>query len=276
MKIKFNFTVLFLFFSFAGIVLAVEESSNVVGTLEVRPSYESKVGRIFTENSAEVGYKVSPTLELTYAQNVDANLYNDKSATASMLSPTMQDGFLRFRVNKIATTTHGDRAFSYQGRIYAPTVAADRDAGFITANRNYFILSQKVNDTLSLSLMEIPVLYVFNSAGTVTDGVPSANPVFENRVYLIADINITKSLSLSVPLMLNSTRFADFDAAAELNGTWGHILWTYPELIYAVSPNLNVGLAFYSKALATPDLSSFTIGAGLEKGVTQLVLAANL
>lgn len=159
-------------------------------------------------------------------------------------------------------------SLSYQNRIYLPTADYDQAAGMLTLVRNYVTLTKKVSDKISVTLIEMPILEAYSRAGTVTATGASANSIFENRVYLIGDFKLSSKFSLSVPLMFHQTRFADFQAGAKNNASWALLLWSYPELTYALTDNTSLGFAYYSGNLLEED--------ALKNGTFQFAVTAYL
>ena len=241
--------------------------SKIVGSVDIRPSVKSKVGSNHLENTVEAGYQFKKGHILTAVQYWENNLHsNDPAAEGT----TLYDTFLRARVNKFAHLAEG-LYLSIQTRTYLPVTQASRDKGMVAIFRNYITLTQKVNDVFTLTLSELPIFHAYSVPGV--NG--KANPVYENRVYLIGDFQLTEKLSLSVPLMFHQTKARNFEGAAN-SGAWSYFLWTYPELTYETSSNTSVGFAYYSSNLVQADLSGLSIGDGLEDGVFQLVFGASL
>jgi len=250
--------------------------SKVIGNIDLRPSYTSKAGEFHTENYVELGYQFNPKTQVSAAHNFTTNLYDPQAADSSLKLAAV-DAYLRAKFNKIWVSSDTKLSLSYQPRFYLPITQANRDAGMLTAIRNYLTLTQELTDSISFSTVLLPILHVYSRSGSVaSDGTAKANPFLEGRVYFVTDFTLTKKLSLSLPVMFHATRYANFQAGAKLNNTWGYFMWVFPEIIYALTPQIGVGLAYYSDNLVKEDLSGFTFGEGLEKGITQLVLQASL
>ncbi len=251
-------------------IKAVEPTVNLTGMLDIRPGYLSKTGEFYTENAAELGVKVGKNLSLTYLQAFNNNLYNPGEKTTGA-APSMQVGYVRGRINGFWENTENRLKLSYEQRLYLPVMEAQQDLGLIAASRNYFKLSHKVNDSLSLSVFEIPVLFAHTKSGTGFGATASANNIFENRVYLIADIQFTQKISLSIPVMFHQTRKGDY-ADAKNSGTWSHFVWTNPELDYSITDKTIVGVSYYNNdSFFASDYSDTNFGGALESGVFQLV-----
>lgn len=247
---------------------------RVKGSIDIRPTWVTQTGAMRTENELEAGAQLTPDVSITYVQDVLTNLYSPKDETSTGLKADLSVGFIRTRVNNLLKWDNDQFSLGYQSRVYFPTDRAAQNRQQILAARNYFTVSRKVSDSLKLTVSEIPIFFINNRAG-VGD---AANPIFENRVYLIADVQITEKLSLSFPLMFHQTRRANYSATAANNNDWSFWVWTNPELDYALTPNYTVGLSYYNDAesLMTTDMKKFQIGKGLESGVLQLVFYASL
>jgi len=250
--------------------------SKVIGGVDIRPSWASKAGNVYSENFVELGYQFNPNTKLTFVHDFNNDLVSPQGSPDDGINLTAVDAFVRTRLNNIYTIPSTNMNLSYESRIYLPITQFDRDNGAVTTLRNYFKLRMPVTERVAFTVMELPIFHLFNRTGTIAaDGSSNANYFFENRVYAIADFTITDRLSLSVPLMFHFKRFNDFAGAAN-SGKWQYILWTYPELSFSVNPNLTLGLAYYSDNLIKSDLSNFDLGNGFEKGVFQISVAANL
>lgn len=260
--------------AFSIVAFAAEEPSmKLIGELETRPTWDSLTGVFRTENSAEAGAVLSPKVSLSYLQAVLTNVYNPQAeADQGGLNAALDDGFIRTRVKDLLNDGNG-LSLSYQNRAYLPVNEGAQKAENLLVIRNYFTLSKKVSEVVTLSVSEIPILYINGKAG-VDD---KANNVFQNRIYLVADIQITEKLGFSFPLMFYQSRTANYADTAKNNNQWVHSAYIYPEFSYAVGANYNLGLAYYnSTSLIAGDLSGIQIGKGLENGAYQLVFGAKL
>jgi hypothetical protein len=186
------------------------------------------------------------------------------------LNPTLDDSHVKAKFDNLATTDFG-LSFSYEPRVYFATNSAKRDKGMITVVRNYLKFKQAIAPGMSITLSEIPIVHVYDSAGTAA----GANPTLENRVYLEYDYDFG-NFSFSFPIMLNSTKYRDFQVGAVNNNQTNHLLWIWPELDYNVSKNFTVGIAFRSDNLAQPDLKALTLKSGFENGVAQAMAKVSL
>lgn len=261
----------------AGLVETVAIPSKSEATLkaaiEFRPSWSSKRGAFSTENNAELGYAFNKKTYVGYRQEFNTNLF-DPSAKVSGMSLVAIDGILRADFRDVLVNKDAGLSFGYEPRIYLPTEAEERDKGRIFSTRQYLKVKKNLGTTTALTLMEVPILHVYNSPGTMAGG---ANPVFENRVYLVFDWTlIDGKLDFSFPVMFHNKKHRDFGAGAANNSAWAQKLWVYPELTYAVNKNFSLGLAYSSENLVAPDLSETTFKSGFESGLTQIVLRATL
>lgn len=233
---------------------------QLTGGVDIRPSIAPYGdAQLFTENTIDIGYKFNDKFSIGYLQGFYTNLHNHSD------TPFYFDvGFLKASVSNLFVSEDESLSLSYSTRLYTPTRASSREAGFITANRHYFTLSKKFSDNFSLHGSQVTVLYVYDRAGNGS----SAYPVVENRFYLIGDITLAKGLSLSLPIFFHQTRHRSYQAGAKNNDAWSFFVWTWPELLYSLSPKTSVGVAYYSDNLLEAD--------GFAKGVAQITLQAKL
>jgi len=249
------------------------------GYLDLRPSWITKTGGFTTENTAEMGAKVTADTSVTYMQGFNTNLYDPLSPELSSgVRLELALGALRTKVNNIWKNDREGLALSYENRIYLPVDAASQDRGFITAFRNYIKLSKAFSDSVKFTLSDAIIPLIHSRAGNVAaNGTASANGIFENRVYLVADLQLTDKFSLSLPLMFHQTRTANFRIDAANNASWSFYVWTSPELDYAVSDSLTLGISYYNNdSFFNSNLSKAQFGQALESGEFQFVLTASL
>lgn len=259
----------------AATVKASEPAITPMGMLDVRPGYLPKSGEFYSENAAELGAKIGKNAQLSYFQAFNSNLLSRNEATTGV-APSMQPGYIRGKLNNIWENAENKLKLSYEQRLYLPVTEAQQNTGLIFASRNYFKLNRKINDTVSLTLSEIPIFFLNSRSGVGAGATARANNIFENRVYLIADFTLTEKLSLSIPLMFHQTRTGNYGEAANANG-WSHFVWTAPELDYQVAANTTLGVAYYNNdSLMAADLSDTNISGALESGVVQLVFTQTL
>lgn len=264
-------------------------AAGVSASVEVRPSVkseeiteqgqttETKMPKYFSENTIDLGYQLSPKIYTGVRQSFDSSFYSF-SDNGSRLSAKLTDSVVRAKISDIWSDAAIGTSLSYEPRLYLPVAQSKRDAGMVAALRNYVSLSQKVTDSVSITLFEIPILHAYNRSAVLSDGALTANPVLENRVYLLTSVNITDSLTFDFPLMLNSVRFAQ-SAGASKSGRLEHTLWIYPELSYKLDSTWTVGGAYYSDNLfkyENDENMGLDIGRGLGAGVAQLLVRASL
>jgi hypothetical protein len=258
-------------------------ASGIIGSVEVRPSLNpngAKPDEYHTENNVILGYKFSANNSVMYRQEFNTNISDSTPGGAQGLNPLVKDGIFIAKFNNIWTNAPAGLAFSYEPRVYLPTDLDKRNAGMVSTVRQYLKLTKVVNDNFSLTFIETPILMLYNNAGyQKADGTATANPFFENRVYLVADINFTKDLALSVPVIFNNTRFSAY-ASSGYGDTWINTLWTYPELTYNVNDHLTVGMGYVSENLLsyTPTgvYQGFDMSSGFSNGTVQAILSARL
>jgi len=252
----------------------VEPTSKVFGTIDLRAEYYNGTAMFDTSNYAQLGYQFNPNFLVSWYQGFDSNidnaLLNNKSSTG--LNAILDQGFLRTRVNKIWESADKSLAFNYENRVYVPTWGVDSMSGNIVQLYNAFKLTKKVNDTLTLTGVFVVKPEIYDVAGTAAFG---PNPSYEQRYYLVADINITSKLSLDLPLLLYQTKYRDYGTTAK-SGNWQYILYAWPELDYAITDTFTVGLAYVTANMVKPDLSGVTLGDAIKGATWQLVFTTNL
>ncbi len=245
---------------------------QITAMVELRPSFGYGANRLLSENTANLGVKITPEILVDYTQYFNLNMANTTALPSGFVHA--QDGFLRGRLSGVWKSVSGDFQLDYETRVYPATHISRAAAGMIAAWRNYATLTQKFGPQFSLILQEIPVLYAFSREGNVTDGVASANPIFENRVYLTASYDITPNLNFSLPLMVWATWHREFAGAANSGGV-SYFAGIWPELDYSVGNGTTLGIAYYSDNFITAN-GGVDIGAGLSAGVGQMVLRQSL
>lgn len=260
--------------STATVNVARPSESSITGTLDIRPSWGSKAGEVHTENWVDIGYRTGQ-FHIMYEQDFNTNIYSPGSATSGM-DLTLMHGMFRLKAADVWTSPSKDLSLSVEMRPFVPTYAVERDKGMITIVRNYLKFAAKVSDSVTLSLWEVVIPHIYSRAGNDITGVVSANRSFENRVYLMADWNITDKWALSVPLWLSSNKYRDFAGAAN-SGNWEQSVWFYPELDYVLTPNYTLGISWYNNdSFFNKTLSDSNFQQAFETGVTQVVFRATL
>ena len=239
---------------------------TIMGDFDFRPSWTANNGKMHTETFVELGVKPTPDTQISYSQGVLTNVFTPTPVGATEgLNAKGLDGYLRGKVNNVWKS--GPLSLSSETRLFAPTDPARRNQNFVTALRQYAKLKYDVTPTFSLTFMELPTGIVHSTASA--NG--QANPWFENRVYLIGDVNISKDLTFSLPVMFHQTKHRAA-AGATNSDAWTYWAWIYPELLYSVAPGMQVGVSYYSDNLVKADLSGLSLGTGLHNGITQAVL----
>jgi hypothetical protein len=249
--------------------IPAETGGSVIGSVELRPSYQSQIGEFHTENLAELGYKFDPDTFASYRQEFNTNLYQP-SKVSEGVDATAMDGYLRGGVANIWRAD--DLSLSWEGRAYVPTNEIKRDQGMLTAIRNYAILNYQLSPAVGFTIADAPILHVYDRAGA--NGI--ANPIFENKLDVGPSFAFTDRLKLFVPLKLSNLRHRAFANGAVNNDAWVHSLQLYPELFYTASENITLGGAYYTTSLIEPDFGGFTLNEGFKNSVTQLIFIAHL
>jgi len=252
---------------------ANESPQKVFGTIDLRPSAVLKGQDTFRfENSAELGYQLSKKFQILYHQDFLMNLYNPSSQTGAQgMGLQAQDGFFDWFREAWMESSDGTFSVSYEGRLYLPVAANRREAGLITALRNYFIFGKKLSDGVTFNFIEAPIFHFYDRP----DFQGRANPTIENRVGLQLALKLADKWSLSLPLLWSATKLRALNSGS--NSDLDHFVWINPELSYAPNEKYTVGLGYYDNtSLLTSDLSAFQVGEGLEDGIVQCFLRANL
>lgn len=251
---------------------ATEPQGKIIGNIDLRPSLTVTGNKLYTEDTVELGYEFSPGRSVSVVQYFETNLLDPAEDGQNGISPTIYDTFLRAKVGKILEDKENGLSFGYQNRTYLPVSENSRAQGMIATFRNYLTVSKTLGSSVKLTLSELPIFPVYSQAGA--NG--KANPAFENRIYLIGDIDITEKLSVSIPLLFWATAYRSFDVGAKNNAKVNFMAMIYPEVTYMLTDNVSVGVAYWSGNLVAADLSGFTMREGLESGVVQAVLGASL
>jgi hypothetical protein len=255
-------------------------TSKVFGTLDLRAEYWGLPGGWDTSNYFQVGYQFNPDVKVSWYQGFDSNIYRadlTQIPGANGLNPVLDQGFLRTRVGNIWKS--GNLEFAYESRIYVPTLSFDSNMGNITRLYNAFKLIDKVSDLLTLTGVFVVSPQIYKTAGTAYGG---PNPWLENRLYLVADMQFTPKLSLSVPVLLYQDKYRDYIAGSTnilmggTSGDWGYFLYIWPELDYAVTDNLTLGLAYISGNMVKPDFSGTTFSDAFKQGILQFVVTTTI
>ena len=209
-----------------------------------------------------------------YKQEFNSNIYDP--GKNSGLGLYAYDGYFKGYTGDLWKSDSLPLTFGYEGRLYLPTYSSRRDAGMITFVRNYLRLTYKFSNSFNVVLDEIPVLHIYNQAGSVTSSGATANPFFEDKIELTPNYNITQTVRLSIPIKYSATRYSTYLAGSKFNNGWGHYLYVWPEINWAFAPNMRVGLAYYSDNMVAPDFSKTTFSDGFKLGTTQMIFAASL
>ncbi|MBI4404797.1 MAG: hypothetical protein HY537_11580 [Deltaproteobacteria bacterium] len=255
--------------------------SGIIGSADLRPTYAGKSGTFTTENEFSLGYKFNKNFSLSYFQDVNTNVYNPTVGPDKGGLNMMADfGWLKAKLDNIWENKDMGLSFSHEARVYTPTEKESREAGFVTAVRNYLKLKQDFGSTVNVQLHEIPVVYAYTVPGKEGKDGTAANPIFENRIYLIPEIAFTPSLKLSVPVMLHMTRNRDYMVGAKNNNDWSFKLYAWPELAYSINPKVIVALAYRTENWlgSTPSgaAAGFEMSEGFKSGVAQASLQLSL
>jgi len=268
--------------AFAADTKSPSDKFGLFAQLDLRPSYLSNSGTWYQENGGELGFRAGAKTKLSYVQLFNNNIY-DPSGKETGPGFLLKDGFVRGRFEKIVEVPESGFSFGYESRVYLPTDLDKSDRGLVTFVRNYFKLTEKFANTFSLGIWEVPIVHAYRQPGAaiqkVSDGSLKnyANPIFENRVYLIPEFAFANGkVILDLTIIHSATRYRDYQEGAELNDDWGHLLWIYPEITVEVSKGIRLGVAFESDNLVSPDFVQSTFQTGFEKGAVRGILQLSL
>ena len=248
------------------------DAPHFTGVLELRPSFTTN--EYHTENLVELGYRFNPNLKLAFQQQFNTNI-QDHAKPGQGVNPQLMAGFLRLTMSNLWKS--GDWSLAYEPRLYIPENQSDFDSKRYLSMRNYVMLSKQVSSTYTITFMEIPIFHWYGARGT-GDGASSparANSYFENRFYIMNDLTFGK-LTVSLPILWNMPRMLEYGGSPSFVK---HNVWIWPEVAYAVDPNVQLGAALYTNSLVASDFSApsvFGKDGGLSTGVLQFLLRATL
>jgi len=250
-----------------------DAEQKLIGVLELRPSWETANGKNFGDNSAELGYQFRKNIGVTYKQEFTNNIYDPTTSPGFDLRAS--DGYFVGYLDDVWTS--GSWAFSYEPRVYLPTLREKREAGFQTAIFNQLKFGNHLSEAAYIELSAAPIVHAYSQAGFEGEDGPEASPIFENQWQLLTEVTFFDGkLLLSVPIKLDQKRHGDFAAGAKFNDGWSHKLWMHPELTYQVLDNIAIGTAFMSENFIRDDFSAFRIGEGFSEGTAQIILKAEI
>lgn len=254
--------------------VSAPSESKFFGVFEIRPSYGVKSKDTETEDTIEAGYQFNAKTKLSYAQFFKTDVFIS-SRPGKGVNLRGDGGWLRLRVNDIWTSANKKSTLAYQGRFYTDfTDASQNGTGNIGTIYNAIRFTQDLS-IMKLTVAEIPMFHITNKAGFLDDGKLRANTGYQNRVEIIADIDIVKNLSLSVPIIIDMYSRQTVTGASN-SGKWEHKYWAWPELNYSINGVHTVGVGFRTESLVASDLSKFTLGEGFNKGTLQAIWTVSL
>ncbi len=244
---------------------AAASESKIIGQLDIRPSYLGSAADWHTENTLEGGYQFDKNTKLSYVNYFNTNIYHAVQGNVMNGGLDIQDGFLRFKRANIWSNSSG-LSLNYQARAYLPTWAYRRDNGFVLGIRNYATLMQTVGD-VDFIFAEAPTVYGYGRANANSG---KANIAFTQMAILEADFHLSKSLTLSLPIIFQNDHYREA-AGASNSGAWVHTLYAWPELDFEIADHQTIGFAFYTDNFVTGDLSGFTPGDAMKGATYQFI-----
>jgi len=242
------------------------------GSLDIRPEYNNapKTFDLFYE--VMLGHQFNSDLSLNYVQWFSTNLYDPftENRGTNFLG---DDGFIKFEANNLLKS--GGFQVAYENRLVLPTNPDKAAAGMVLENQARIKLIEEWGKW-NLTLIEIPVGHVYQNAAYVSStGDLTANPGFSNYVYFFVDYAFTEKLLLSFPFLFESALNRKYDGAID-SGKWIHNLRIWPELTYAVTPKLKLGVAYYSGSVITTNVDRFLLDNFNADSQTQLIFQLTL
>lgn len=196
-------------------------AETIAGWAEFRPTVERASNEFRTENEVGLLFPALPTLRLGYVQEFQ---------TFRETGFQVGDGYLKSEMPLLSGTLQLD----HESRLYVPTQAENRGAGFLTAIRNDFKFSLPLVYDVRIALWELPILYGYTRPGDEE----APNPIFENQVQLMFQVSVLdERLNLKTPLIHQWTRYRAVDE-------WTHTLRWNPELTYSIFDKTQLGFAY--------------------------------
>lgn len=267
---KLIITNIYLMFGFAmyGTLWAKSDKGpKIIGGAEFYPTWQVKEGTLFQENHFTFGVSTNETTTFQYVQQINNQFVSENGG----FDPTVMDGSFRASFKRLWVGGPSlPLTFDYQTRVYLPTNPDKRDAGLISFWRNYFEFTKVVSKTYSFRLSVVPILHLYTDDGFFKpDDKAQANPIFENRFHFTSKIILSKEVLLEIPVNYMSTRFRDFDEAAENNDNWNQLLSFDVNLYYSVNPNVTLGLSYLGGNFLNQTETGYSYGDPIPTGSLQ-------
>lgn len=259
-------------------VATAPSAATLTGWLDVRPSWSDSEQRFHSENEVALEYRFREDRAIGYVQEFRSNLLKGGNESDIVgFEFLLGNGYFLGDVSNLLVSRGQAVTLSWEPRVYLPTPAAERDAGMVLATRQYLKLNWDLSPGLALFFWDAPIGYVYTAGGYEGEDGPVANPAFENRIELGAQLSFFQDkISLRLPVVLQSVRHRQFNAEAVNNNAWAHSVWINPEVMVQVAEKTSVGLAYYSDNLADEQLANADLRAGLSKGVVQLIFQQSI
>jgi len=247
--------------------------------LDLRPSFTPEKGEFHTENTVELGYQTAGGFKISYLQYFNTNLYNPdtKKNVFKKTDFSWQDGFFKAKFGNLWESEDKKSNFSFQARAYtsAPSNSyancSRYNQGMITILRPYFQFAHEFSDFISADVAVVPSAFLFRKQGYEAHHKFYANPSFEELTVFNVDLKFSETVTLSIPLITQATRYRNFMESATHNNQWAYTVWTFTELDWEFTKNQSVGAAYYSDNFVKSDLKGTQVKQGFEEGVFQLL-----
>jgi hypothetical protein len=248
--------------------------SKFWGNMELRPSYNLLPDNFDTQNTTEFGYKPTQDTLVAYTQYWNTNLSVPGNKGLGLIA---KDGFFRYKIKNVLQSDDKTVSFSVEPRLYLNTDPDLRARGLNYYSRLYLTVSKKLSDTVTLSFIDIPFYYSYNTDGYVSSSGPHANPEWENREYIVLDWSLFNGfVDLSLPILINHQHTRKFSLGGTNNNRWVHTVWTWPEIDFNVAPHTVLGAAWCSDNFIKDDFSGFDFANAWKLSMFQLVMRASL
>ncbi len=228
------------------------EGAKPILAVTLRPTWYQSEATFEMQNTVELGAKFNDNFALSYAQDFSTNVAKSGGvAAAGDFTPAWYDGFFRLNFSKIRQSEDKLFSFSDQVRVYLPTNPAKREAGLITALRNYFVFDRKVTSHMNFTFYEVPILHLYDRSGnTDAKGKSVANPIFENRIVMEPSFTPVPGVTVGLPLNVIVVKFRDFGPKADNSGEWIPALTFSPWIEWQISAPLTLGFYYETASVA--------------------------
>jgi len=244
---------------------------------DLRPSSSVGAENFFMDNELALSYQISESFSATYTQRFQIGL-NMTALELPESGPDFHehhDGFLQ--VNAANFGSVGKTSLSYEGRLYAPTNPEKRNRGFVTALANFIKATIPILPFAKLCLTEGPVFHAYSQSEFDGEEGVVTNPLLENRMSVSLDFLFVKdTLRISFPIFWHEFFHHSSRQNGEFANSWTHALWISPEIIWKITDDTQVGVAYHSENLFGGYRYALNLNDGLGGGAFQVVYQISL